>query len=67
LLAKAEPIYKTFAGWQDDISKISRFEDLPKTCQDNVLFVEEQVGVSISMISVGAERTQNIYRKSLWA
>ena len=67
LLAKAEPIYKTFAGWQEDISKISRFEDLPKTCQDYVLFVEEQVGVSISMISVGAERTQNIYRKSLWA
>ena len=28
-LAKVKPIYKTFKGWEEDISKAKKWEDLP--------------------------------------
>lgn len=61
MVAKAKPIYKTFKGWTEDISKIDQYEDLPQTCKDYLSFIEEFVGVRISMVSVGPDRINNIY------
>lgn len=55
-------IYKTFEGWNEDISKISKYEDLPENCKKYIDFIERHLGVKVSLISVGPERTQNIYR-----
>lgn len=55
-------IYKTFEGWNEDISKISKYEDLPENCKKYIDFIEKHLGVKVSLISVGPERTQNIYR-----
>ena len=54
------PIYKEFDGWKDDISKINKFEDLPKNFLDYVKFLENELKVPISIISVGPDRKQTI-------
>lgn len=62
---EAKPIWKVFDGWQEDISSISKFEDLPENCQKYVKFIEEYTGVSVSLVSVSPEREGNIIRKPL--
>jgi adenylosuccinate synthase len=56
------PIYKSFKGWQADISSGDNFEKLPQTLKDYVAFIEESVGVKISIVSVGPDRTETILR-----
>ena len=57
-----KPIYKSFKGWTEDISKISKDSDLPIELQDYVSFIEEFVEVPIKLISVGPDRSETIYR-----
>ncbi len=64
-VARAKPVYKVFPGWKEDITKIERKEDLPKECIDYIDFIEEYVGVPVSMISVGPDRVNNIYVKEI--
>ena len=63
--ADAEPVYKVFDGWQEDISQIRRFEELPENCQKYIRFIEEYCGTDIAMVSVSPERDGNIILKEL--
>jgi len=56
------PIYNELPGWSEDISGITRFDDLPANARAYVKHVEELVGVPIEIISVGPERGQTIVR-----
>ena len=62
-LGNIKPIYKSFKGWTEDISKISKDEELPVELHNYVSFIEEFVGVPIKLISVGPDRSETIYRK----
>ena len=57
---EAEPIYETFQGWNEDITSINKFEDLPSNAQKYLKAIEDFIGVPITFISVGPERNQNI-------
>lgn len=57
---KAIPVYRQFDGWDEDISQIRHFEDLPKNCQAYVRFIEEYTQTRISLVSVSPERSANI-------
>jgi len=57
-----QPIYKTFSGWKQDISKAKSFEDLPEAAQDYILFIEQALDCPIDIVSVGPSREQTIYR-----
>ena len=46
----------------EDISKISKYEELPIELHNYVSFIEEFVGVPIKLISVGPDRSETIYR-----
>lgn len=60
-LKKAKPIYEQFSGWNENISSIQTYEELPKECQAYLSRIEELTKTRISMISVGPERNRNIY------
>ena len=60
VLNNAEPVYETLDGWEDDISTIKNFEDLPKNAQTYIKAIEDFIEVPITFISVGPERTENI-------
>ena len=61
-----EPVYEVLPGWEQDISNVKSFEDLPKTAQDYVLFVEKATAVPVDVISVGPGREQTITRHPLF-
>ena len=61
VVAKAKPVYKEFAGWTEDISKMTSYDQLPQNCKDYISFIEQFTGVRVSMISVGPDRVNNIY------
>jgi len=62
LLDRCEPVYTTLPGWQEDITEIKRFEDLPQAAQDYVRFIEDYLGIPAQLISVGPRRDQTLVR-----
>nr|WP_321411758.1 adenylosuccinate synthase [uncultured Allomuricauda sp.] len=56
------PIYKEMKGWSQDLTKLSKAEDLPATLNDYIAFLEEQLNVPIKIVSVGPDRLQTIHR-----
>lgn len=61
-LAKVKPIYYAMPGWDEDISNVKCFEDLPKTAQAYVHHIEKVTGVPVVLIGVGPERSQMVLR-----
>ena len=45
--------YEVMPGWNEDISKVKSFGELPPNCKSFVLRIEELVGVPIKWIGVG--------------
>lgn len=62
LLKKAKPVYTTLKGWKTDIRGIKEFDKLPKEAQDYVKFIENEIGVKISLVSNGPKRSEVIFR-----
>lgn len=60
-LEKAKPIYEEFPGWEEDISVMKTYDELPENCKRYLQRIEELTNTRISMISVGPERNCNIY------
>ncbi len=62
-LEKAECIYETTAGWDEDLSDITSFEELPQRVRDYIALVEGIINVPITVVGVGPKRSQAIFRK----
>ena len=56
------PVYTEFKGWEEDVSKIQKENFLPETFLKFVSFLEDELKVPISILSVGPDRTQTIIR-----
>lgn len=61
-----EPIYDELPGWEENISSIKSYDDLPTNCKAYISYVEEHLGVSAAIISVGPKREQTIIVKDLF-
>jgi adenylosuccinate synthase len=62
-LEKAECIYETTAGWQQDLSDITSYDGLPRAVRDYIKLIEGIINVPISIVGVGPKRNQTIFRK----
>ena len=60
LFHRAEPVYEELDGWSEEIDEARSFEDLPKNAQAYVRRMEELVGVSASVVSIGPAREQSL-------
>ncbi len=56
------PVYKEFKGWKTDITACRSFSELPEELKQYILFIEEQTGVKVDIISVGPNRDETIVR-----
>lgn len=65
LFEKCKPISISLPGWQEDITDVKRFEDLPINAQNYLLKIEELTGIKVAIFSVGPDRKQTIERISL--
>jgi len=61
-LDKVELVYKKFKGWQEDISKVRTFDELPQAAKDYVSMIEDAAEVPVKWIGVGPERDATIRR-----
>ena len=61
-LREAKPVYIDMPGWQEDISSIRQYLDLPAAARKYVETIEELIGVPVKYISVGPEREALIHR-----
>jgi adenylosuccinate synthase len=59
-LAQARPIYEEWAGWEEDLGDVRRFEDLPPAARRYISRIEELTATPVTLISVGAERDETI-------
>ena len=66
-LAKCEPVYEELDGWNEDITNVEKFEDLPENAKKYIARIEELIDVNIDLVSVGPSRTQTIIRKNIFA
>ena len=55
-LARIEPVYTTMPGWKTTLSEARESGDLPTAAKAFVALVEQQVGVPVNVVGVGAER-----------
>ncbi|MDY7000878.1 MAG: adenylosuccinate synthase [Thermodesulfobacteriota bacterium] len=61
-LAHVEPLYDTLPGWQEDIGGVTSWEALPRAAQNYITSIEELLGVPVTIVSVGPERSQTFFR-----
>ena len=58
-------VYEELDGWMEDITQIKNYEELPENCKKYIEYIENKLNCNVSMVSVGPERSQNIYRHTL--
>ena len=58
-----EPVYETHKGWKEDISGVKNYEDLPLNARRYLERLEEVLETPISIVSVGPDREQTIFKK----
>jgi adenylosuccinate synthase len=61
-LGKVQAVYESMPGWQEELSHVRRFEELPQAAQNYVKRLEELIGAPIRMVSVSPEREATIMR-----
>ncbi len=58
MLARCEPVFRTFAGWQTPTSDVRKFSKLPVNAQKYLKAIADLTGAKLRIISVGAQREQ---------
>ena len=58
-----KPIYTEIKGWKTDMTKFTDEAQFPKEFNDYIAYLEEKLGVPITIVSVGPDREQTIIRK----
>ena len=62
---KVKPIYKSFQGWDQDLSSVQSKAELPKPALEYIDFISKELNIPIDVISVGPSRSQTIYLNAL--
>ena len=57
-----EPIYTDFKGWNEDLTGMSESSQLPGALNDYIDFLEKELEIPITIVSVGPDRKQTIFR-----
>jgi adenylosuccinate synthase len=61
-LDEVQTVYGTVNGWQEDISRVRSFDDLPAQAKNYVKLIEDAAGVPVKWVGVGPEREATIMR-----
>jgi adenylosuccinate synthase len=57
---KVTPEYIELPGWQTDLTQLTHQNEFPEEFNNYINFIEEQVGIPITIASVGPNRAQTI-------
>jgi adenylosuccinate synthase len=56
VLAGVDPVYETLPGWGVGVGDVRQAAQLPTRARRLIELIEEQVGVPVRVVGVGAER-----------
>jgi adenylosuccinate synthase len=59
-----KPVYETLEGWQEDLTSIKSASELPNALNHYIEYLEKHLEVPITVVSVGPDRTQTLFRKA---
>lgn len=63
---RCEPVYEEMSGWDEDITGVREFADLPVNAQNYLNRLSEIIGVPIATFSVGPDREQTNVLDPIW-
>ncbi|MBU4509582.1 adenylosuccinate synthetase, partial [bacterium] len=63
ILQNCIPVYEEMEGWKGDISRITKYGDLPQQLKAYINRIEELVKTKVVIVSVGPKRSQTIIRE----
>lgn len=58
------PVYEDVKGWNADLTKLTDFSDAPQELKDYVTYLERNLEVPVTVVSVGPDRTQTLNTKN---
>lgn len=59
-----EPVYTELPGWKCDMTTMKSESEFPAEFNDYVKFIESELGVPVTIVSVGPDREQTILRRN---
>jgi adenylosuccinate synthase len=59
--APVEPVYTELPGWKEDIGGIREKESLPENLKGYIRFVENRLGIPVTIVSVGPDREATVH------
>ncbi|MBY6276785.1 adenylosuccinate synthase [Symbiobacterium thermophilum] len=67
-LSQVEPVYEELPNWEwsAEMSTARQYDELPEGARRYVRLIEDVTGVRVSILGVGSERTQAIYRSAIF-
>jgi len=57
-----KPVYISLPGWKKDITACKKWSEIPPELTEYINYLEKETGVPVTIVSVGPDRTQTIYR-----
>ena len=57
-----EPVYTEFEGWSEDLRKMNNINQLPLNLKKYISFLENELKIPITIVSVGPDRKETIFR-----
>ena len=61
---EVEPVYTTLPGWPGDLTGIRSLDEVPASLLNYVAFIEDAMGVPVTVLSVGPDREQTLTLKT---
>ena len=65
-LNRCKPVYLTIPGWDEDISNVKSFDELPLNAKNYIRKIEELTKTEVVLFSVGPDREQTILLKEFF-
>lgn len=62
--ADVKPVLEERKGWKENLSGIDAESKFPKELSDYIQYIESQLNVPVTIVSVGPDRNQTIVRKN---
>ncbi|OED35823.1 adenylosuccinate synthase [PVC group bacterium (ex Bugula neritina AB1)] len=61
VLQGVEPVYDELPGWKSSTKNARSFEELPQKARQYLSYLGKSMGIPISLVSMGPERTQTLF------
>jgi len=60
-----EPVYVEHKGWKTDLTQLSSIDEIPSELNDYIEYLERELNVPITIVSVGPNRKQTLLRQNI--